>query len=75
MFLMVDFIDFFAHRIMHVVTREHPHCGALCRMRVLTDHTFFGGVTVSLTPTSIQASLGLQQCLLALKDLEVRFPD
>jgi len=28
---------------------------------------------VSLTPTSIQASLGLQQCLIALKDLEVRF--
>lgn len=27
---------------------------------------------MSLTPASVQASLGLQQCLLALKDLEVR---
>ena len=27
---------------------------------------------MSLTPTSVQASLGLQQCLVALKDLEVR---
>jgi hypothetical protein len=68
---MVDFIDFFAHRIMHVVTREDPYCGMSCKMRVLTDCF----ITVSLTPTSIQASLGLQQCLLALKDLEVRFQD
>lgn len=26
---------------MHVVTRERPYCGTLCRMKILTDHVFF----------------------------------
>ena len=38
----------------------------------ISDGWRFGDITVSLTPASIQASIGLQQCLLALKDLEVR---
>ena len=37
------------------------------------DLTDVFALQVSLTPTSIQASLGLHQCLLALKDLEVGF--
>lgn len=57
---------------MHVVTRERPCCGILCGTGDLTE-VFFCGIPVSLTPTSVQASLGLQQSLLALKDLEVRF--
>jgi hypothetical protein len=36
MHLMADFIDFFAYRIMHVVTRKHLYYGILCRVGVLT---------------------------------------
>ena len=43
MYLMIDFIDFFAYRIMHVVTREYIYCDTLLRMGILT-----GGSTAGL---------------------------
>jgi hypothetical protein len=60
---------------MHVVTRKYLYCRVLCGSGVLTINFFFGDTTVSLAPANVQASLGLQQCLVALKDLEVRVSD
>ena len=42
MYLMVDFIVFFAYRIMHVVTREYIYSDILLRMGILTDGSTAG---------------------------------
>lgn len=67
-----------ASRISTAVTSYREEYGLLRASPFLTPALLSAGimhvVTLSLTPASIQASLGLQQCLLALKDLEKPWP-
>jgi len=67
-----------ASRISTAVTSYREQYGLIRASPFLTPALLSAGithvVTLSLAPTSVQASWGLQQCLLALKDLEKPWP-